>query len=439
MSYRKTIGILGGGLLGMTLSLRLAKQGFKVTLLETAERTGGLASPCKIGDYTWDQFYHVILLSDANLLHLLEELNLKDQIHWRRTKTGFYADGRLYSMSNLFEFLKFPPLALLDRLRLGFTIFYASRVKDWERLEGIRVTDWLTRLSGKRTFEKIWLPLLKSKLGENYRLASASFIWAIIARMYAARRSGLKQEMFGYVDGGYATILSQLRKALNEAGVQILCGIPVVSIVNNNGHPQVKIAAGANPKFDELILTVSCKQISNLCPGLSSQEKRRLDEVNYQGIVCGTFIVKKPLAGYYVTNITDPRVPFTGIIEMTAVVDKNNFGGNSLIYLPRYLTREDPVWRKDDEEIEGEFLGALESIYPAFSRKDVLASKITRDTGVLPLTTLDYSKKLLPPMKTSMEHVFIVNSAQIPNGTMNVNEIVGLANKKSKEIVELAS
>jgi hypothetical protein len=44
---------------------------------------------------------------------------------------------------------------------------------------------------------RIWLPLLKSKLGDNYRITSASFIWATIARMYAARRSGLKREMFG--------------------------------------------------------------------------------------------------------------------------------------------------------------------------------------------------------------------------------------------------
>lgn len=439
MSYRKTIGIIGGGILGMTLALRLREQGFQVTLIESGQNLGGLASPCKFGDYTWDQFYHVILLSDTNLLHLLEELKLKAQIHWRRTKTGFYADGHLYSMSNLFEFLRFPPLALLDRLRLGFTIFYASRVKAWERLEGISVADWLTRLSGKRTFEKIWLPLLKSKLGENYRLASASFIWAIIARMYAARRSGLKQEMFGYVDGGYETILRELQKALKDAGVQILFGKPSVNIVNNNSHAQVEIATGENLKFDELILTVPCNQISNLCPGLSLQEKRCLDDINYQGIVCGAFIVKEPLAGYYVTNITDPWIPFTGVIEMTAVVDKDHFGGNSLIYLPRYLTREDPFWRKDDEKIKGEFLGALESIYPTFSRKDVLVSKVTRDTGVLPLATLDYSKKLLPPMRTSLEHVFIVNSAQIPNGTMNVNEIVGLANRKSKEIANLVS
>ena len=37
----------------------------------------------------------------------------------------------------------------------------------------------------------------------------AAFIWATIARMYAARRSGLKEERFGYVPGGYARVLEK--------------------------------------------------------------------------------------------------------------------------------------------------------------------------------------------------------------------------------------
>ena len=73
-------------------------------------------------------------------------------------------------------------------------------------VENIFVADWLTRWSGKRVFQKIWLPLLKAKLGDNYKNTSAAFIWTTIQRMYAARKSGLKKEMFGYVTGGYEKI-----------------------------------------------------------------------------------------------------------------------------------------------------------------------------------------------------------------------------------------
>ena len=179
--------VIGGGLLGMTLAKRLAEQNQKVTVFEAASQLGGLASAWNLGEVVWDRHYHVTLLSDTALRALLAELGLEKEMQWVETRTGFYTGGKLYSMSNTLEFLRFPPLGLLDKLRLGATIFYASRVKDWKRLEKVGVADWLRRWSGDYTTEKIWLPLLRAKLGDNYRKTSAAFIWATIARMYAAR------------------------------------------------------------------------------------------------------------------------------------------------------------------------------------------------------------------------------------------------------------
>jgi protoporphyrinogen oxidase len=195
MTYtRKRWGIVGGGILGMTMALRLAQRGQRVTLFEGASQLGGLASEWQLGNIVWDRHYHVMLLSDATLRNLLTELDLEDQIRWAQTKTGFFTDGHLYSMSNSLEFLRFPPLGLIDKFRLALTILHASRVGDPQQLEEIPVETWLRQWSGDRTTEKIWLPLLRAKLGSNYRKASAAFLWAIIARMYTARRSGLKEE-----------------------------------------------------------------------------------------------------------------------------------------------------------------------------------------------------------------------------------------------------
>ena len=230
-----TVAIVGGGILGMSLAMRLEKEGFAVTILEEAAVTGGLAAPAAIGRYTWDRFYHVILLSDLHLRRLLDDLGLSDRLHWGTTRTGFFTDGRLHSLSDNLEFLTFRPLSLLDKCRLALTIFYASRLKNWRRLETIPVDRWLLRLSGRRVFERIWLPLLKSKLGDNYRVASAAFIWAIIARMYAARRSGMKRESFGYVDGGYEVILRRFQEVLDEHEIETCRGV-AVSTVRDHGQ-----------------------------------------------------------------------------------------------------------------------------------------------------------------------------------------------------------
>ena len=104
---------------------------------------------------------------------------------------------------------------------MGGTIFYASKIRNWKRLEKIPVAEWLERWSGAGAFEKIWLPLLRAKLARAYRKTSASFIWSHTQRMYKARRSGQKKEMFGYVSGGYARILDRLAEVLEQEGVEI--------------------------------------------------------------------------------------------------------------------------------------------------------------------------------------------------------------------------
>jgi protoporphyrinogen oxidase len=420
--------IVGGGLLGLTLAHRLSQQGQDVTLLEAASHLGGLAGAWQLGDVTWDRHYHVTLLSDTHLRGLLGELGLEQDLTWRETRTGFYTDGRLYSLSNTLEFLRFPPLRLWDKLRLGFTIWYASRLKDWKRLEKIPVTDWLRRLSGRRTFEKIWLPLLRAKLGDNYRKASAAFIWAIIARMYAARHTGLKKEMFGYVRGGYARILERFGQVLAAEGVTVRTGCPVRKVSAGDGGVTVEMENGGPETFDRVVVTSPAPVAARLCPDLSEEERRRLHGIEYQGIVCASLLLKKPLAGYYVTNITEGWVPFTAVIEMTALVDPAQLGGNCLVYLPRYVPPDDPTFSLSDEELKERFLDALARMYPHFDRGDLLAFRVSRVRHVLPISTLGYSQRL-PGMVTSLPGVYLVNSAHIVNGTLNVNETVQLAER----------
>lgn len=430
----KRWAIVGGGLLGMTVAHRLAQQGHDVTLFEGAPHLGGLASAWQLGDVTWDRHYHVTLLSDTRLRSLLAELGLEQEMRWVETRTGFYTGGKLYSMSNTLEFLRFPPLHLLDKLRLGMTIFYASRVKNWRALEEVLVADWLGRWSGRRTFEKIWLPLLRAKLGENYRQTNAAFIWATIARMYAARRTGLKKEMFGYVPGGYARILERFGEALIAEGVRIELGRAVNKASAEDGGVRLEFDGGDLESFDQLVLTVPAPVAARVCSGLSVEESERLNKVRYQGIICASLLLKKPLADFYVTNITDERVPFTAVIEMSALVGRQQFGGNSLVYLPKYVDSNDKAFSLSDAEIEAEFTEALARMYPGFEKSDLLSFRVSRVRHVFPLPTLGYSKQL-PPVKTSTPCIHILNSAHIINGTLNVNETVQLAERGVRELL----
>ncbi|MEO9170770.1 MAG: FAD-dependent oxidoreductase, partial [Candidatus Baltobacteraceae bacterium] len=238
------IGIIGGGMLGMTVAWNAAKAGHAVSILEGAPRCGGLAAPWMLGDVIWDRHYHVTLLSDTELGGLLSELDLTGELTWVTTKTGFFVDGVLYPFSTVFDYLRFPPLSHVQKARLAATILEASRITDWRPLERVTAVEWLRSHSGRKTVDRIWLPLLRAKLGPYAERASAAFIWAIIARMYAARRTGLKREMFGYVRGGYDTVIRAFESRLVECGVEITTSCRVVRVESRGPELAVTTESG---------------------------------------------------------------------------------------------------------------------------------------------------------------------------------------------------
>lgn len=431
----KRWGVIGGGMLGLTLAHRLAQGGHEVTVLEGAPELGGLASAWQVGDVTWDRFYHVVMLSDRWLRGILAELGLDDGIDWKVTRAGFFTGKGLYQLNNAIDYLRFPALGLIDKFRLGLTILYMARIEDGRRLEAVPLEAWLTKLSGRRVFEHLWRPLLAAKLGENYKKASASFIWSYARRFYAARQGGMKTEMFGYVPGGYARVLERFRALLESEGVSIETGRPVQRIAPLAGGG-FEVASGETSfAFDRVVVTVAAPLAAKICEGLTDDERRRLANVTYNGVICASAVLTRPLGGYYLTYITDRAVPFTAVIEMSSLVDAGkHFDGRTLIYLPRYVTGEDEFWGCDDAEIERRFLAGLRRMYPDVGDDEILAFRVARARQVYAVSTLNYSDNL-PPLLTSVPGLTIVNSAHIVNASLAVNETVALAEQTAEKIL----
>lgn len=428
-------------MMGMTLAYRLAQLDQPVTLYESAPSLGGLTSAWSIGDVHWDRFYHVVLLSDSNLRGLLTELDLEKEMNWVTTRTGFYADGQLLSLSTSWDFLRFPVLNLYQKFRLASTILYASRVRNAKPLEKVRVEPWLRKLSGNSTFEKIWLPLLRAKLGETYQHTSAAFMWAYIDRMYKARRTGLKREMFGYVPGGYARVIERFHDRLTDLGVSMQTGYSVQHAQHDHQSKQTRLqfTNGISTSFDNVIFTIPSPLISRVCPQLNSDEHSAHQQIKYLGVVCASVLLKSPFQGYYVTNIIDSWVPLTGIIEMSTIVGADELKGHSLLYLPKYVEADDDkAFTESDASIQERFLATLEKMYPGFSRDQVIEFKVARARNVMALPTLGYSDRL-PPMKTSVPGIYAINSAQIVEGVLNVNETLEVAESAVRNLLKPAT
>ncbi len=425
----RRIAIVGGGMLGMSLALRLARRGFAVTIFEHAAELGGLAAPWKLGAVTWDRHYHVMLSGDRELRALIDELGLGDRVHWKALRSAFYIDGAVHPFSTALDYLRFPALSLAEKLRLAATVAHARRERDGRALTAIGVEPWLRARGGDRVFERIWRPLLRAKLGDAYDTVAASFIWATIRRMYG---TGAPQR-FGYVEGGYRTVIEHLHALLERCGVRIELGTAVQTVAACDG--ELGLLAGEQiQRFDRVVLTTPAGIAARIAQALSQEERDRLRAIRYQGIVCASVLLDRPLGDAYVTNLADETIPFTGAIEMTALVDPRAFGGRHLIYLPRYADVNDSYYLAGDAELRIAASRALARLFPAYAPSHVRAFRVSRVPHVFALPTIGYAGRL-PGFGTTQRGLYIATSAQIVDGTLNVNETLELARRAAEHIV----
>ncbi len=420
-----TWAVLGGGILGQALALRLQKAGKRVTLIEAAPELGGLAMAQQVGGITYDKFYHVILPFDKRTLALLDDIGLGGDVEWRSTRTGFFSEGRLMPLNGALDYLRLRSIGLVTKMRVAYLLMTAGRIRDGEPLEQVSVQDWLTRWCGKAGYEKLWRPLLRAKLGDNASRASAAFIWSSIRRLYLARQGVQKVEQLGFVkNGGYARILNALRDELVARGIEIQTNTPVSRVYSTAAGVCIETPSGRQV-YQNVVSTLPTKANLAVCEGLDAKEKARLDGVVYQGIICASVVLDRPLAGYYLTYLTDEALPFTGIVEMSALTGTGAFDGKTLVYLPRYVTQDDPYWTQSDEKIALQFMDALRKVHPDVTSTDILDIKISRVREVMAVPTIGYRDNT-PQTVTSVPGLYFVNSAQIIDGTLNVDATLGV-------------
>ncbi len=419
------VGIIGGGLTGLALAERLSRRGHRITVLERDHQLGGLATWHDFGSFVWDRFYHVILPSDRHLLGFLEDIGLEHDVRWRRTLTGYYQDRTFYSISSNWEFLRFPPLNLLQKARLAATILYCSQLDDWRRLEGVTVEEWLVRMGGRGAFDRFWKPLLLAKMGESYRRVSAVFIWAYIKRLFSARdASASSNEQLGHVTGGYRTVFDRLRDRIDGAGGLLLTGVTARAVAADPGGGLRVELDGEWRRFDKVVCTLPV----GLLRRLAKDELLRLsasgDDIEYLGVVCAAVLSRRPLTPFYVVNIADRRVPFTGVIGMSNLVAPQETAGLHLTYLPKYVLADDPLLRASDDQVRELFLAGLDRMFPDLAEAGIESVHVNRAPRVQALQVLGYSR-LVPEVETRHPDFFVLNTSQFVSGTLNNNSVIG--------------
>ncbi len=408
----KQIAIIGGGYGGLSAAYDLARSGFSVTIYEAEPSLGGLAGSFELSSGVWlEKFYHHWFSSDRAIMDWLREIGAGDLIEEKSSQTGLYYANSIFRLSSPFDLLSFSPLPLIDRIRTGLMVLAARRVRDWRTLEQESAEEWIRRLAGRRSFEVIWCPLLKGKFGAVWRDVAAVWFWNKMKLRGGSRGKGAKETLF-YLRGGFRAALERIEVTLRTLGVAICCGESVAQIERKEaGDIQVVTTSGVH-HFDAVLVTTPLPPFLSMVPSLPEEYRSRCAQIPFLGNVCLVLRLRRSLSSTYWLNVADSAFPFVGVIEHTNFDSPEQYGGEHIAYLSKYLPTTDPLYHMGDEELVQYTIPHLQRLFPEFAPDWIIGSSVWRAQYSQPVVIKNYSS-LIPPFRTPIEGIWLSTMAQI--------------------------
>ena len=420
------IGIIGGGITGLSAAYELGKRGHKVALFEKESELGGQAGTFVVEGERLERFYHHIFTSDIDIIKVIAELGLGERLLWLDSKVGFFHRGRIYDFVTPMELLKFRPLGLVDRVRLGLVSLYLRRYGNWHSLEGVTAKEWLTRYGGRRSYEVVWGPLLKNKFGESAHEIGMVWLWGKIHLRLASRRG--EKESLGYLNGSFGLLIESLRKRIIDAGGEIYTSSPVDRVVVEGERATGIQSAGREHPCDAVIATVPSPVFLEMVPHLPADYAGKLAGVRYQGAMVMVLTLKERLSHIYWLNISDASIPFVALVEHTNLVDPSVYGGKRIVYIANYLSKDSPLYSLSPDELLQEYLPHLRKINPEFEPGWVEGCYLFRDDAGQPIITTNYSSRI-PEHATPISRLYLANTTQIYPEDRGMNYSVRLGRR----------
>jgi protoporphyrinogen oxidase len=402
------IAIIGAGFGGMAAAYDLKKAGHEITIYESANYVGGLASGFKEPHWDWsvEKFYHHWFASDKYMLGLIEELDWKGKVLFPRPLTVMYHNGKFYPFDSIVKALLFPGLGFgLDKIRFGFVGLFLRFTDNWQALEKVTADAWMMKWAGKHVYEKMWKPLLIGKFGPFYRDVNMAWMWARIK----ARTTRL-----GTFEGGFQNFANLFADELRGMGVEIRLGAKVESIKREQDTLSIR-SDGNSESFDQVLVTTSPHLMAKLSPDLPENYLKGLLELKSMGAVVMVLSLKHQLSkeGYYWFNLPkEAGYPMLALVEHTNFVSKEHFGGDHIVYAGDYLEVGHAYFSMSDEQLLERFLPAFKKFNPEFSPDWVKKVWVFKTNYAQPVPLINHSKNI-PAIQTPIEGLYFASMSQV--------------------------
>jgi protoporphyrinogen oxidase len=319
---------------------------------------------------------------------------------------GFMHRRRVYPLNTPMDVLRFRPLPFIDRLRLGFVGIFARLVGMHPRLDRISAERLIKLIAGKRAFETLWRPLLEAKIGDQYPGIPA--LW-LTSRMH--REKSTNREEKGCLVHGYKSLIDAFQARLVELGATIRLETAIGSIGRRGEAMELRLADGSSVVHDSLVVALPLVQFQRLTEGLVIDHRIRDLSLDYQGVVCGVFLLRRALSPYYWMPIVDSGATAQGVIEMSNLVPLDRSDGLYVTYLVNYVHRTSELFGREEDAILTAYRSDLARLY-GIADADIEDAFVFRAPFVEPIWPLGYSK-MRPSSSIIPGRLYLVSTAQI--------------------------
>jgi len=435
------IGIVGAGAAGLAAAYHLGKQGHHVTVYERAPFIGGQASTFMVGDAKLEKGYHHWFTSDTHIIDLVKEIGLGHQIRWIESTVGTMHDGRIYNFVTPLDLLKFKPLSLIDRIRLGLTTLYLQRQTNYSKYEGVTADEWLSKHIGRKGHEGFWQPMLRGKFGEEF-YKQVGMVWVLgkIQTRVRSRSKSLIKEMLGYPIGSFEEIFEVLADKIREQGGEVHLSASVERVqVEDERATGLRVSTEGNEasdqSFDAIIATTPSYLFPKLVPELQGEYLDKLNNARYLGAVLLILVLDRPLSHVYWLNVADRSIPFVAVVEHTNLIDPSHYGGKHVVYLSNYLTIENPMYKMDKQELLDAYMPHLKKINPDFDPSWIEESYHHRVGAAQPIVGINYASQI-PDHRTPFKGLYLANTTQIYPEDRGTNYSVRMGNEVAELVME---
>lgn len=421
------VAVIGAGVMGLACAYENLKQGHEVDLYEADDRVGGMAAHFDFDGLSIERYYHFICKPDEFLFDLLKELDIHHLLQWRDTHMGYYYDGQLHDWGNPFALLRFPGLSMAAKLRYGVHMFLSTKLKNWEHLDKQEASVWIRRWIGGDAYNILWKRLFDLKFFKYRDNLSAAWIWARIRRVGQSRKSMLQEQM-GYLEGGSDALLQVLESRIKQLGGKIHLQTPVGKVnIEKNKAVSINLKHGIED-YDAVFSTIPLPFVPAMIPDMPKAYLEAYQSIDNMGVVCVLFKLKRPLTRNFWLNISDERFEIPGLIEYSNLRQLPD----NIVYVPYYMPRDLEKYQNDNDYFIKEATDYLKLIDPELSDDDIQAVHASRYGYAQPICPPGF-KDCLPPVKTSVEGLFVADTSYYYPEDRSISESINVGIQMAKQ------